>query len=199
MKNMFKGKSYAPTMRAVEAAEGKETAQRFAEEAFAEYLRTKSMHDIKNRVRNSHWLNCCERAAIYLTLKKYYPKQAYEWVELSVKRVSANSAALINNLMKLPLMKRRFFKIMHKVADRSFGDEGGFTNEWVAFSESEMRFNILDCPYCKYLKELGCPELTPGFCASDVYIYGNLNDFEFERSGTLGTGGEKCDFCFKRR
>jgi len=43
MKNMFKGKSYAPTMRAVEAALGKETAQRITEEALAEYLRTKRL------------------------------------------------------------------------------------------------------------------------------------------------------------
>lgn len=112
MKNMFKGNLYALTMRAVEAVLGKETAQRITEEAFAEYLRTKPMHDIKNRVKNLHWLNCCEQSAIYLTLKKYCSEQAYEL---------------------------------------------------------------------------------------DVYIYGNLNDFEFMRNGTLGTGSEKCDFYFKRR
>ena len=60
-------------------------------------------------------------------------------------------------------------------------------------------FDILDCPYCKYLNELGCPELKEGFCKSDEYIYGNLERFSFERSQTLASGGNKCDFGIRRK
>ena len=66
-------------------------------------------------------------------------------------------------------------------------------------TKQETHFDILECPYCKYVKELGCPELGPGFCKSDEYSDGNLKDFTFERTQTLATGGEKCDFCMRRK
>ncbi len=34
---------------------------------------------------------------------------------------------------------------------------------------------------------------------SDEYVYGNLDAFAFERTQTLATGGEKCDFCLRKR
>ncbi len=71
MKNMFKGNLYALTMRAVEAALGKETAQRITEEAFAEYLRTKPMHDIKEALNKS-------RHASYLLIFRHIARKLLE-------------------------------------------------------------------------------------------------------------------------
>lgn len=53
---------------------------------------------------------------------------------------------------------------------------------------------IADAFYNKYFTELGCTELTKIFCANDNRCYGNLPGIEFRRSGTLGTGADRCDF-----
>ena len=45
------------------------------------------------------------------------------------------------------------------------------------------------CPYCRYAKKLNCPELMPIFCDSDFATYGNLPGIRFERTQTIGTGG----------
>ena len=52
--------------------------------------------------------------------------------------------------------------------------------------------------FCRYLTELGCPEITKIFCENDERIYGNLPGLKFERKGTLGKGAEKCDFCIRK-
>ena len=80
-----------------------------------------------------------------------------------------------------------------------FGKKGGFENRFVFYNGREAGFDIISCPYCKYLAELGCPELTANFCNSDLYAYGDLSEIEFSRTQTLGTGGEKCDFVMRRR
>ena len=42
------------------------------------------------------------------------------------------------------------------------------------------------------------PEIIRFSCEIDEWIYGNLPGLKFSRSGTLGTGADKCDFCLKR-
>ena len=63
--------------------------------------------------------------------------------------------------------------------------------------KGRFRMDITECPYNKYLTELGCPELTQLFCRNDEYLYGSLPGLRFTREQTLGTGGEKCDFCIE--
>ena len=58
--------------------------------------------------------------------------------------------------------------------------------------------DILACPYCRYFTELGCFELTRIFCENDERGYGNLPGLIFERTGTLGKGAERCDFCIRK-
>ena len=41
-------------------------------------------------------------------------------------------------------------------------------------------------------------ELVHMSCNIDEYIYGNLPGLEFKRTGTLGIGADKCDFCLRR-
>ena len=40
-------------------------------------------------------------------------------------------------------------------------------------------------------------ELTKIFCENDERIYGRLKGVKFIRTGTIGTGAEKCDFCVR--
>jgi hypothetical protein len=54
--------------------------------------------------------------------------------------------------------------------------------------------DITQCPYNKYLTELGCPELNVLFCENDVHSYGNLPGLKFTRTKTIGAGDDLCDF-----
>ena len=37
------------------------------------------------------------------------------------------------------------------------------------------------------------------FCANDERCYGDLPGLEFRRTGTLGTGADRCDFFLRKR
>ena len=199
-KNIYTAnKSYTPTFQAIQATSNKETLRHILNESFELYCKMKLKHQYNNKIKNMHWNMSCEKAALYLTIRKYYPLNAYDWIDLSTKSQGAKTSKSINHSLKNPLMKRIFLRVMKKMAAFVFGEKAGFKFKWVSFSNNEAKFDILDCPYCLYMSELGCPELTKIFCDSDVYAYGNLKDFVFERTQTLGTGGNKCDFCIRRR
>ena len=61
-----------------------------------------------------------------------------------------------------------------------------------------FQMDMTMCPYVKYAKILKVEKLTSIFCESDFTTYGNLSGIVFERTQTLGTGGNLCDFKFSR-
>lgn len=192
--------SYKPLFDHIIEADGAETAEKICAEANAEYVRlVNGNHTDLNNAAKMHWKQCCERAAIYTTVRNYYPDAVMEWIDESLQTFGLNAAAALNRIMRFPGMKALFLPGMRKMAKSMFGPKGGFRNRMGLVTKQETHFDILECPYCKYVKELGCPELGPGFCKSDEYSYGNLKDFTFERTQTLATGGEKCDFCMRRK
>ena len=101
-------------------------------------------------------------------------------------------------LMRFPGMRSLFVAVWGPMTRRMFGPAQGFQNVFYPKKKGEFRMDITACPYCKYLGELGCPELTKIFCANDDRCYGSLPGLEFKRAGTLGTGFDRCDFCIRK-
>ena len=191
--------SYKPLFDHIKEAGGADLAEKICAESNAAYERlVNSDHTDLNNTAKMHWKQCCERAAIYTTVRKYYPESVLEWINESLEKFGLNAAAALNRIIRFPGMKALFLPIMRSMAKSMFGSKGGFRNQFGLVTKQEVHFDILECPYCKYMKELDCPELGPGFCKSDEYSYGNLRDFTFERTQTLAIGGEKCDFCMRR-
>jgi hypothetical protein len=62
-----------------------------------------------------------------------------------------------------------------------------------------VRVDITRCYYLDTLTTLKIPELTARYCTNDDIIWGHLQHIEFRRTGTLGYGNDKCDFCYQRR
>lgn len=186
--------SYAPTFQAVIASSDKEQAEQIKAEADKRYTAFLMRHTDLHGAAAMHWKQCCERAALYSAIKDCFPGQAYEWIEHSTKAHGEKVGASIDKSLRFPGMKHLFIPIMKKVAKGMFGEKAGFVNKTVESTQGSIHFDILDCPYCRYLSELGCPELTESFCKSDEYAYGNLKLIAFKRTQTLGTGGDKCDF-----
>ena len=100
--------------------------------------------------------------------------------------------------MKVPGMRSLFVKIWDPMVKKLFGPNNGFQNVFYPKKKGEYRMDVISCPYCRYFTELSCPELTKLYCENDDQIYGNLPGLKFERTGTLGKGAERCDFCIRK-
>ncbi|MBR6029507.1 MAG: L-2-amino-thiazoline-4-carboxylic acid hydrolase [Clostridia bacterium] len=137
-------------------------------------------------------------AAIYLTLCNATTRErAYAVIENTAIEHSSEVGRKLARLMKLPGMKRFFVWVWHPMVKKLFGEDSGFRNVFYPKKKGEYRMDVTACPYCRYFTELGCPELTKIFCANDERCYGNLPGLAFRRTGTLGTGADRCDFCLK--
>ena len=138
-------------------------------------------------------------AAIYLTAKEAVgPEKAYRIIEDAAVRGCAEIEKKLQRLMKLPGMPGLFIKAWDPMTKKLFGAGNGFQNVFYPKKKGEYRMDVTACPYCRTLTDLGCPELTKIFCENDERIYGRLPGLRFERTGTLGKGAERCDFCLRR-
>lgn len=92
-----------------------------------------------------------------------------------------------------PLFRRGFCLVM-----KAFPAQG-WTIDYIENSPQSIAFNITDCYYHEVLTQLGTPELTRVFCRADDAMAEHFPpEIRFERSTTIGKGGELCDFCYKR-
>ena len=138
-------------------------------------------------------------AAIYLTVKEAVgPEKAYQIIEDVAVRGCAEIEKKLQRLMKLPGMQSLFIKAWDPMTKKLFASGSGFQNVFYPKKKGEYRMDVTSCPYCRTFTELGCPELTKIFCENDERIYGRLPGLRFERTGTLGKGAERCDFCIRK-
>ena len=138
-------------------------------------------------------------AVIYLTAKGAIPSdQAYGIIEDAAISNSTDAGKKIAKMMKVPGMRSLFLWIWDPMTKKMFGANSGFKNVFYPKEKNAYRMDIVACPYHQYFTELGCPELTKIFCANDERTYGDLPGLEFKRSGTLGTGADRCDFYMRK-
>ena len=138
-------------------------------------------------------------AAVYLTVKETVgEKKAYQIIENAAIQLCRPKERKMRKLMKLPGMPGLFLKTWDPITKKVFGPENGFQNVFYPKKKNEYRMDIISCPYCRYFTELGCPELTKIFCENDERVYGNLPGLQFVRTGTLGKGADRCDFCLRK-
>ncbi|MBQ6517353.1 MAG: L-2-amino-thiazoline-4-carboxylic acid hydrolase [Anaerolineaceae bacterium] len=138
-------------------------------------------------------------SAIYLTLKEAIGSDtAYHIIENAAISLTEPIGRKLATLMKIPGMRSLFMHIWDPMTKKLFGPENGFQNVFYPKKKNEFRMDVTACPYCRYFAELGCPELTKIYCENDDRTYGNLPGLKFERTGTLGKGAERCDFCIRK-
>ena len=139
------------------------------------------------------------RAAIYLQMIQYIsPEEAISLIEESVRIGVEPDRKRLHAATKLPFIRPLFFRIFHKMIGTMFNGDAGFQFEEIEYDSRHYKVDVLQCPYMKYCELLGCKELTTTFCLSDDRVYGDLCGINFERQGTIGRGGDKCDFYFYR-
>ncbi len=126
-------------------------------------------------------------------------ERAYQIIENAAVSNTLPLGKKLAGLMKIPGMGSLFITVWDPMTKMMFGSGNGFKNVFYPKKKGEFRMDILACPYCRYFGELGCPELTKIYCENDDRIYGNLPGLKFERTGTLGKGADRCDFCIRKR
>ncbi len=132
-------------------------------------------------------------ASIYLPLKQEVgSEEAIRILDAIWKPGALKKCAKLD---KIP--PKLFIPMCRFIAATAFGNKAGFVRNDVSRDKTEVRFDILSCPYVRIMKEMGCAEACPIVCRQDEYSYGGLKGIAFERTKTLGRGDEKCDFCYR--
>ena len=133
-------------------------------------------------------------AAIYLALKEVAPDKAYDIMKESMKKQAMGAGQSYAKMAKIPGFKKFFLGLFGSMSRKMFGESAGFKNVIHECPKGKFKMDIMECPYNKYLTEVGCPELNVLFCDNDVYAYGNIPGMKFTRTKTIGAGDELCDF-----
>lgn len=136
--------------------------------------------------------------AFYRSFQCHNIEPAMEILEKGAADIARKKGRSYAAAVKFPGMKNIFLKMFSVGVNKSFGDSANFSHEVIANNKNAFEFNITKCPYQKYCEMEGCPELTHIFCKNDEYTYGSLPGISFIRTKTLGTGGDLCDFKFRR-
>lgn len=165
---------------------------------YLEYLWKKYENIPDGEKRHTHG-SIFPRIAMYYALKKEYPQEAMKILDSAVEYTTKRVGEILGAVTKIPFMSSLFLRIFAYMTKKMFGPSAGFEQIFYEANGKKLRFDIIECPYCKYCKKCGCPELTHTFCDSDIYCYGNLSGIEFKRTQTLGTGGICCDFSLQRK
>jgi hypothetical protein len=198
-KNRYdKIKEYNPLFLHLSKAYGDKQADRIKTQADEEYDRMADILGDALKTNKMHATFILERAALYKVLKEYYPDKAYVWIEKCIKKKNESRHESFAKMTSTKIGAGFFMKLCGIMTDAAFGEKAGFKVEWVRKDKEEVSFNMRACPYCEYLSKLGLPELTKSFCDSDEYAYCGLDNVDFIRTMTLGTGGDKCDFIYRR-
>ena len=132
--------------------------------------------------------------AVYKSLLENHSGVAMEIMEKGEIAAAEKTVKLFKNVVKLPFGKGIFLKGFGSGCKSGFGSDAGFKHVIYRADSKCYQMDVTACPYVRYCNAEGVGELTRIFCDIDIYAYGHLDGITFERSQTLGTGGEKCDF-----
>lgn len=138
--------------------------------------------------------------AIYQVLRASLGDQeaALAEVEELFHRVFAWRRRQVGLLHWLPRPFALFRWIGRRTTERDYPPEG-WAIEWVEDSDRRLAFNIRRCIYLETMTACGAPELVPHICGFDDWMFAALpRSIAWERTTTLGRGGDRCDFCWRR-
>lgn len=122
-------------------------------------------------------------------------EEAAEFLINYYKWRSAGMASKIKAIFRIPGLYKVVPKFFFNMTEKSFGPQAGFASEDKYLSKTEMRFNMVKCPYFDKCEQYGCPEIVRGYCDADDICYGNMHPkLSWDRTGTLGYGYDVCDF-----
>ncbi len=147
----------------------------------------------KKRQKNSILSN----VALYKTLiEAGIPKeQSYELV----KEYSFHVAGKFHGILKALFYIPGFFRLFRFFMRKGMAGTEIWISDILTDNSREYSMDVLKCLWFDTCSHFGCPELCEIFCLCDHIVFGNIGKLQFDRSRTLGMGGDKCDFCFRSK
>lgn len=136
------------------------------------------------------------RVALYKAMKKELNQEAIKLMDEIISIKGGQMSQMLHNITAIPMMEYIFLKIFRIMAKVQFGNTAGFKQVFHNTDKNTVKFDLFECPYCKFCRQLDCSELIHTFCDSDAYCFGNLSKITFTRNYTLENNG-KCDFELK--
>lgn len=138
--------------------------------------------------------------AVYLAMKNNHLTQqnALQDVEDLVRETffstQLSGIRLINRILPDPFpVIKPALRIMMHFSDLPAGQEIKQDDK------NCFAIHVYQCFIHDTLKEHHAPELTPVFCATDDWLSAAMPKIQWQRTQTLGIGGEMCDFCWCRK
>lgn len=146
-----------------------------------------------------HLCNIFSAIAIYETLQNngYSEVEAFDITGNEMYRYIQKEKELFQKLS----YRKWFWPLMKIIVPIGFrlGSGTGWKFKWFKSNNSnEYYFETHECIYQKIFKDRNLVKLGPMFCKCDIINYGELNNIDFIRKGTLCYGDDKCDFKFVR-
>ncbi len=170
-------------------------AELFKKRALYLYLELLKKYPDLPKVQERHVYGAILPAiACYKALLEIEPDRAMKYMETASMNISLREGEMLKKIVSIPGMGRGFVNICRKMTPKMFGEKAGFSFDIISSEPGRFKFNMKKCPYVKYCREEGCYELTHIFCDNDIYSQGNLPKVALNRTQTLGTNGEMCDF-----
>lgn len=121
--------------------------------------------------------------------------------EITIKEIESLVHEWTLNITRYFISPLRFFRHPFRLFKPGFDivmklfPLSGFDIEYLEKSDQRIAFDIKSCFYLKSLTRYGVPELTQVFCAADEAMAELFPpSIRFERTQTLGKGGNMCDF-----
>lgn len=146
-----------------------------------------------------HLCNIFSAIAIYELLQEngYSEKEAFDITSNEMYKYIQKTRDKFQKMSK----NKWFFSIMKIIIPIGFkmGSGIGWKFKWFKNdNKNEYYFETKECIYQKIFKERNLTKLGPMFCKCDIINYGELNNIDFIRKGTLCYGDDVCDFRFVR-
>lgn len=126
-----------------------------------------------------------------------------ERVEIIAEVISETGAAFLESALQMPALdawsratgaERRAF------LEGTFALFFNMRATAVESTERRLGFDVSACRFAQLTRAIGRPYLGPAFCAADAVYFGRPNaPATLTRTGTLATGGDRCDFRFELR
>lgn len=73
----------------------------------------------------------------------------------------------IDRIASNPISRKVFMPMMRLMTKNVFGKPAGFKQTITQSTNESISFDIFECPYQKWCRKFGEPELTKNFCDAD--------------------------------
>ena len=148
---------------------------------------------------HQHLCNIFTSIALYKFLQKkgFSEEEAYDTTAETMYAYMRTRKEKFEKMAGYPI----FWRLIRWIVPVGFkyGSGAGWRYTWHKDEdENVLRFECNECIYQKIFRKHNFVKLGPMFCKNDVIVYGELPGIDFQITGTLCQGHDRCDFCFIR-